>query len=213
MGAQLPDLSRPEFGRRLRASVGEELSDHLPERACAALWEHYRELRRWNPRLSLVGPGTAERAVERHYGEALAALPLLAAAATLLDVGSGAGFPGLVLAAVRPDLAVTLVESRERKWAFLQAAARRAGLSCRCLNARVDAAFDPGPMDLVTWRGIHLPAETRAALAARAGRVLVWSGAAEPAPPDGWRGARRVALAGSERRRIVEWVPREELTG
>ena len=42
----------------------------------------------------------------------------------LVDLGSGAGFPGLVLAAARPDLHVTLVETRERKWSFLLAAAR-----------------------------------------------------------------------------------------
>ena len=56
------------------------------------LWLHYQELRRWNPTLSLVGPGTAGEIVERHYGEALAALPLLRPGPqVVIDAGSGAG--------------------------------------------------------------------------------------------------------------------------
>jgi 16S rRNA (guanine(527)-N(7))-methyltransferase RsmG len=203
MASPLPDLSQESFVARLRACAPEALS----ERTCAALWAHYRELRKWNQRISLVGPGTAGHIVERHYGEALAALPLLDEAASVLDVGSGAGFPGFVLAAARPSLAVTLVEARERKWAFLQFAARRAELSVRCLNARVGATFRAPPVELVVWRAVQLPAGARAALASLAGRVLVWSGGDEPAPPAGWGCRRRIDLEGSERRRIVEWAP------
>lgn len=211
----MPELSRAEFVRRLGhclpAGGGERA---LPATVQEALWAHFQELRRWNPRLSLVGPGTAEQVVERHYGEALAALPLLGDANSVLDVGSGAGFPGFVLAAVRPDLAVTLVEAQERKWAFLQAAARRAQLSCQCLNARVGGALEIPQVDLVTWRAVRLPPEVVADLAAVSARMLVWIGADEPSPPSGWESARRVALMGSSQRRIVEWVggAREEKT-
>jgi 16S rRNA (guanine(527)-N(7))-methyltransferase RsmG len=202
MGALLPHLERPHFLARLSAVSPVALSGAAAE----ALWAHYQELRRWNERLSLVGPGTADEVVERHYGEALAALPLIDDARSLLDVGSGAGFPGFVLAAARPDLEVTLVEARQRKWAFLAAAARRAQLSCRCLNARVGAALEMPTVDLVTWRAVRLPASTVAALAAVGKRMLLWSGADEPAPPAGWRGARRIPLVGSAERRIVEWT-------
>lgn len=201
MAAELPDLAREEFVERLRAASPEPLT----AAALAALWAHYGELRRWSRRLSLVGPGTADAVVERHYGEALAALPLLDAATTLLDVGSGAGFPGFVLAAARPSLAVTLVESRERKWAFLAAATRRAELSCRCLNARVGAALDLPSVDLVTWRAVRLPEATLASLSALTRRMLVWSGAEEPSPPTGWGVGRRLPLPDSAGRWIVEW--------
>lgn len=208
MGADLPALSRAEFARRLRRCSPQPLAD----RAEGALFAHYEELRRWNRRLSLVGPGTADAVVERHYGEALAALPLIEPARSLLDVGSGGGFPGLVLAAVRPDLDLTLVEARQRKWAFLQSALRKAELSCQCLNARVGAALEIPPVDLVTWRAVRLPATVVEELAAASARMLVWSGADEPQPPAGWRPGRRVALAGSDRRRIVEWLPEERET-
>jgi 16S rRNA (guanine527-N7)-methyltransferase len=201
MPSELPEITSEDFVGRLRAVSPEPLTAATID----ALRAHYEELRRWNPRLSLVGPGTADRVVERHYGEALAALPLLDGVASLLDVGSGAGFPGFVLAAARPATAVTLVEARERKWAFLAAAVRRAGLSCRCLNARVGAAFDLPPVDLVTWRAVRLPEATLTSLSALTRRMLVWCGAEEPSPPVGWRVGRRLPLPESEKRRIVEW--------
>lgn len=203
MGSSLPDLTCEEFLRRLRACAAGPLS----EGACGALWAHYQTLRAWNPRLSLVGPGTAGSVVERHYGEALAALPLLDGVESLLDVGSGAGFPGFVLAAARPGLAVTLVEARQKKWAFLLAAARRAQLSCRCLNVRVGAGFESEPVAAASWRAVDLPEATRVRLASLAGRLLIWCGAKEPSLPAGWRKHRTVDLAGSEQRRIVEWLP------
>jgi 16S rRNA (guanine(527)-N(7))-methyltransferase RsmG len=203
MGSVLPDLVREEFANRLQACAPEVLTPDTT----ATLWLHYQELRRWNPRLSLIGPGTASRVVERHYGEALSALPLLEGASSLLDVGTGGGFPGLVLAAARPELAVILVEARERKWAFLQSAVRRARLSCQCLNARVGAALELPPVDLVVWRALRLPEAALVSLAGRSERMLVWCGAEGPSPPPGWQPGRQVFLAESEERRIVEWTP------
>lgn len=128
-----------------------------------------------------------------------------APAARLLDLGSGAGFPGWILAAARPDLDVTLVEARERKWAFLATAARHARLSCRCLNARVSEhslAELPDRIDLVTVRALRLEARTWKALLphlAPGARVLLWSGeVAEPLPAPFVAG-RTLALSGSHR--------------
>ena len=157
VSAELPDLDFAVFSERLRAASPVDVTDATAR----ALHAHYLELRRWNRALSLVGPAAAEDVVERHYAEALEGLPLLPASArTLVDVGSGAGFPGFVLAAARRDLAVTLVEPRERRWAFLQAACRRRGLPCRCLNARVDRPLPPDlpeRIDVVTLRALKLP--------------------------------------------------------
>ena len=203
MGATLQDLGPEAFRTRLTASSPETLTAATQD----ALYAHYQELRRWNPTLSLVGPGTADEVVERHYGESLAALPLLPPApATLIDVGSGAGFPGFVLAAARPNLQVTLVEAQERKWAFLEAACRRAALPCRCLNARVAAPLPadfPALIDLVTARAIA--PEALAPLLERlapTGRVLLWA----TGTPElgGLAAGRTIALPGSERRQIVE---------
>lgn len=111
----------------------------LSPAAFRALHAHYTELRRWNRRLALIGPGTVAEVLQRHYAESLAALPLLpppcagpaTSLRTLVDLGSGAGFPGWVLAAARPDLSALLVEARERKCTFLQAATRKAAAALR----------------------------------------------------------------------------------
>lgn len=209
MSAPLPSLTLDEFDQHLR------LLSPLPldGEALLALFGIYEELRRWNPRLALIGPGTADSVLERHFGESLAALPLLSdlRGGALLDVGSGAGFPGLVLAAVRRDLDVTLVEARGRKWAYLEAVARRAALPCRCLNARVESPLPqalPLRLDVVTMRAVRLPESAVELLAKRltgASRFLFWSGERAPALPSGFAVGRTVRLPGSQRRRIVEW--------
>lgn len=162
--------------------------------------------------MSLVGPGTLEGAVEVHYGESLAALPLLSmsAEATLVDVGSGAGFPGFVLAAARPGLRVTLIEARERKWSFLKAAALEAAVRLDCILGTVDRTLPaglPASVDFVTLRALKLPARAWQALTSNLadhGRVLVWAGREEPALPASFRVQRRLALSGSQCKQILE---------
>lgn len=210
MTPNLPELEPDNFALRLRAVAPEPLS----EAAVAALFAHYRELRRWSPRLSLIGPGTIEEVLDRHYGESLAALPLLPPpspeAAPWVDVGSGAGFPGFVLAAARPDLGAVLVEARERKWAFLRAAAVRAALPVECLNARVALPLPRGlPEHIggVTARALRLPTAVLAALAGRLaaeGRILLWAGAEDPDLPPSLAVRRSLRLAGAASRRILE---------
>lgn len=202
MGSPLPEIPLDQFRRGLQQVSPVELAEPV----VARLHSHYRELRRWNRTLSLVGPNTEEELLVRHFGESLAALPLLpTGAATLVDVGSGAGFPGLVLAAARPDLRVTLVEPRERKWAFLAAAARRAGLSCTCLNARVESPLPhglPEETDLVTSRALSLAGvlEPLAARVAPGGAFLLWLGQDGPPALPGFHLDRQVRLPGVYRR-------------
>lgn len=208
MGSALPDLSPTAFSRRLRSCAPVPLS----EQAERALYRHYQELRRWNPRLSLVGPGTADEVVERHYGESLAALPWIDAGSRLLDVGSGAGFPGFVLAAADPSLAVVLAEARQRKWAFLEAARRAAALSCVCLNATVGAAAAaalPAVLDVITVRAVKLAPRDLVALALRlppTGQVLLWSGRTDPVLPPSLVIAERRPLPGAHRH-LLRAVP------
>jgi 16S rRNA G527 N7-methylase RsmG len=212
---QAPPLARDDFARRLTGAAPVELVPAVVD----ALYAHYRELLRWSGRMSLLGPGDADLAPERHYGEALAALPLLpAGSGTLLDVGSGAGFPGLVIAAARPDLAVTLLEPRERRWAFLMAACRSAGLACRCLHGRLDLPLSPdlpASLDVATIRALKLDVSLFDALAERltpGGRILLWAGENDPELPPGLEVRRSVRLEGSRVRRILEvrqWKGRE----
>ena len=83
-------------------------------------------LERWQKAINLVSRTTLGDVWRRHVLDSAQLKPLIPAEAkTLVDLGSGAGFPGLVVAALRPDLEVTLIESDARKAAFLGEAARR----------------------------------------------------------------------------------------
>lgn len=206
MGVALPTITEEQFARRLESVLGRPVVRELVVR----LYVHYEELRRWNPRLSLVGPGTADELVERHYAESLMALPEFEAPrGCLADLGSGGGFPGWVLAAALPEWEVTLVEPNSKKRAFLFAAARRANFSVQVLGARVERVLPAGfpeAIDRITVRALKLTASTLAAVADRlnpAGRMLVWAGANEVPAPDGWTVARSLPLPGRTRRIVV----------
>lgn len=204
------------------AAFAAEIQQHSPElltdECVRALHVHYRLLLQWNERISLIGPGTVSSVIEAHYAESLAALALLPATAseggTLIDIGSGAGFPGLVLAAARPQLRASLVEARERKWAFLKTAVAASGLRAECILGSVDRALPvgiPPQVDWLTLRALKLPVRAWRALASRLterGRVLVWAGREKPAfPGDLLRVARTLSLPGTHWKRILELEP------
>jgi 16S rRNA (guanine527-N7)-methyltransferase len=106
----------------------------------------------WNERHNLVARSTLPDLWRRHFWDsAQLAYHVPATAKTLADLGSGAGFPGLVLAAMRPDVAVTLYEATTKKCAFLQAAAERMALHVEIENARMED-LSPRPFDVVTAR-------------------------------------------------------------
>lgn len=100
--------------------AGELAAEHLER-----LWRHYELLCRWNRVLNLTRVLTVEDAVVRHYCESLfVALHLPPEPVSVLDIGSGAGFPGVPMAVFRPDCHFTLAESHRRKAAFLREATR-----------------------------------------------------------------------------------------
>jgi 16S rRNA (guanine527-N7)-methyltransferase len=89
------------------------------------LEKHFLLLQRWNRRLNLTSLRNPEEIIERHYGESLvlgAHLP--AGKLSIVDIGSGAGFPGIPVAVLRPECSLTLVESHRRKSVFLREASR-----------------------------------------------------------------------------------------
>lgn len=93
----------------------------LPPGVAEALEVHYEQLLRWNQRINLTGIRDPAEIVVRHYAESLYLAGLLPSGALrLADVGSGAGFPGVPIAAYRPDCTVMLVESVGKKCVFLR---------------------------------------------------------------------------------------------
>ncbi|MFH1035163.1 MAG: 16S rRNA (guanine(527)-N(7))-methyltransferase RsmG [Pseudomonadota bacterium] len=102
------------------------------------------ELLRWNQRINLTGFGDERGVWVGLFLDSLALLPHVRGP-NLLDIGSGAGFPGLVLALARPALAVTLLDGRAKRVSFQKQAARLLGLSnVRCLQGRAGQGALPG---------------------------------------------------------------------
>jgi 16S rRNA (guanine527-N7)-methyltransferase len=95
---------------------------------------------RWNRRVNLTAICDEDGILSRHFVESIAcARALPAEIGTLLDFGSGAGFPGIPIALCRPEISVTLAESQGKKAAFLQEAVRVLRLSTRVLAARAES--------------------------------------------------------------------------
>lgn len=114
---------------------------------------HIDILRQWQEKINLVGRGTLDDIWLRHVFDSAQLLPLLPPGATrLVDLGSGAGFPGLVLAILGvPD--VHLIESDQRKAAFLREAARLTQTKITIHNARIERVA-PFAVDVVTSRAL-----------------------------------------------------------
>lgn len=205
-------LPLPNFACELReATVA--LGVEVPrEETVQRLHGHYLELLAWLPRIDLMGPKEMEEIFSRHYAESLAGCALLPGApARILDVGSGAGFPGLVLAAARPDLDWWLLEPRRKRAAFLRSALGRAGAGGAVLSATLSEAtrsLEPGSFAGATVRALRLTAHDLTCLErllAPGGAVWVWEGGRPPGDFRGWERGRRAQLGASSRRLLQEY--------
>lgn len=130
---------------------------------------------RWNARTNLSAVRDEEGILRRHFVESIAAARALPAGiTTLLDFGSGGGFPGLPIALCRPEIAVTLAESQGKKAAFLQEAVRVLGLSTKVHAQRAELLTER--FDCVTLRAVdHMEkaVEAAAQLVVPAGRLAL----------------------------------------
>ena len=161
----------------------------------AELLQAYADLvAEWAPRLDLVSPGDLPRFYERHIEDSLKALPVVSACppGPAVDVGSGAGLPGLPLAISDPTRHWRLLEPRKRRAAFLEEAVRTLSLDCEVLVLTAEqAATDPGLAGnhmVGTARALAAPesaSELIAPLLGPGGRAIVWVGAGTPDSRDG----------------------------
>jgi 16S rRNA (guanine527-N7)-methyltransferase len=116
-------------------------------------------LLKWQQRTNLVAASTLSRLWTRHIADSLQLLPLAPAARTWVDLGSGGGFPGMVVACAlpeRPGGKIHLVESNTKKSAFLREAARLIAVPALVHGARIEdsvASFDES-VDVVTARAL-----------------------------------------------------------
>lgn len=111
------------FSQALRDHAG-EFALRFRDEDILRLSSYYALLLKWNPRLHLVAPCSPEQFATRHILESLLLLRHLPSDASVVDVGSGAGLPIIPCLILRDDLRATLIESSQRKAAFLREALR-----------------------------------------------------------------------------------------
>lgn len=118
---------------------------------CGSLERYAGVLRKWQKRFNLVGPSTLNDIWGRHFLDSAQLLPLISGdAPTIVDLGSGAGFPGLVLSILGAG-DVHLVESDANKTEFMRQAIRETGAGANLHRTRIEV-YDGPPADVVTSR-------------------------------------------------------------
>ena len=147
---------------------------------------HYHLLKQWNARMNLTRIDSLEDAVRLHYCESLfVGTRLPAGPLRVVDVGSGAGFPGIPIAIFRPECTVTLVESHQRKGVFLREVSRNLK-NVTVITGRAEN-LEPG-FDWLVSRAVAVPDVLKLKLA---DNLVLLTGDEE--------------LAGFDRREPVPW--------
>jgi 16S rRNA (guanine527-N7)-methyltransferase len=143
-----------QFESALAAALSAFGIDALTGRQASQLAKHYSMLREWNRRINLtriIEPGDAARL---HYADSLFGGRFIESARTLLDIGSGAGFPAVPLAVLRPDAHVTALEANQKKALFLNEAKDALGLTnFKVAPVRLES-FDLTKFDLLMSRAL-----------------------------------------------------------
>jgi 16S rRNA (guanine527-N7)-methyltransferase len=136
--------STPEVARRAFSSERLALAERYVELLATAGVER-----------GLIGPREAPRLWDRHVLNCLAVGSLVRPGATVVDLGSGAGLPGLVLAIGRPDLSITLVEPLLRRTVFLEEVVDELALQrVRVVRGRAEEQHGRGQFEVVTARAL-----------------------------------------------------------
>ena len=167
--------ARLDFRQALRADTTERLERYL------------RELLRWRRAVNLVGPSDPQRIADELIADAVPLASAVAASEHLLDLGAGAGLPGLIVALLRPDARVELWEPRERRAAFLRAAAQAtAATNVQVVCRRAGAQDSDLPHTLFSARAVWPPGEWLevAARLSRPGARIALHADAAPAVPE-----------------------------
>jgi 16S rRNA (guanine527-N7)-methyltransferase len=160
------------------SAIRDLLTPYLPEIPATLILQlsaYLDLLLKWNARTNLTAIREPEEIVRRHFGESLFAARHLdtanlePAAITLLDFGSGAGFPGIPIALLHPNIQVTLAESQNKKSSFLREAVRTLNLSnVEVWAARAETIPASRQFRIVTLRAVD---NMEAALAVARGRI------------------------------------------
>ncbi|MGA9772934.1 MAG: 16S rRNA (guanine(527)-N(7))-methyltransferase RsmG [Blastocatellia bacterium] len=156
-----------QFKTALEAILADFAIADLSEKQIAQLVKHYSLMRAWNRRVNLTRIVEPCEAARLHYADSLFGGRFIIDARRILDIGSGAGFPALPLAVLRPDSEVTALEANQKKSVFLNEARDDLGLAnFRVATARLES-FDLTGYDLLTSRALDRAEEVLPSVIAR----------------------------------------------
>lgn len=149
----MPELERANLAAQLEQGLA-ELSIALDREAQAKLLDYVALLQKWNRVYNLTAIHDGEKIVSNHLLDCLAIVPHVSGR-NVLDVGSGAGFPGIPLAIAKPGIRVSLLDSNQKKAAFLkqtvvELALKNANVVCE----RVESWRPAGKFDLIITRAL-----------------------------------------------------------
>jgi len=127
------------FEKSLKAGF-DELGLTIPEEAEAAYLRYLELLTDWNTRMNLTAVTDPDEAAVRHFADSAAMLRFadIPQNARLIDVGTGAGFPSLPCAVLRPDLKITLLDSLRKRLDFLTCVTGELKINASCVHARAE---------------------------------------------------------------------------
>ena len=155
------------FRLTLEATVESFGLEPLTVKQLDRLVEHYTMLCKWNRHINLTRITKPDQAARLHYGESLFGALFVGEARSVLDLGSGPGFPGVPLAVLRSDLLVTALEASQKKALFLNEVKEALDLSnFSVVRARIED-FDWKTYDLLTSRALDRAEEILGSVAAR----------------------------------------------
>jgi 16S rRNA (guanine527-N7)-methyltransferase len=187
-------------GSRLNQLLADAGLDPLSSELTGKFAEYCSLILRWNARVNLTAIRDEDGILARHFVESIAcARALPAGIETLLDFGSGAGFPGIPIALCRPEIMVTLAESQGKKAAFLQEAIRVLEISAKVHPHRAELLA--GRFDCVTLRAVDRMGE---AVGAAGGLVAPGGWLVLMSTWDELSGLQRAAGAGFSWSRVVQ---------
>lgn len=129
------------------------LEGRVPRQALDRIVAYCELLERWAARHNLVRVATRRELVERHVLESLAVTEHLGPTGRLVDIGSGAGLPGVPVLCAMDGWSGILIEPRQKRWTFLSLVVRELGLQARVERTRYEAVEESG-FDLVTARAV-----------------------------------------------------------
>lgn len=203
-------MNRASVGARLNALLAGAGLEPVDEATAARFADYLALLLKWNSKINLTAVRDEEGILARHFVESIAcARALPAGIESLLDFGSGAGFPGIPIALCRPEMKVTLAEAQGKKAAFLLEAVRVLGIGARVHAGRAEELT--GRFDCVAMRAVDRMAEgvkSAGVLLRRGGWLAVMTtgretGRVRAAAGTGFRWADAVTLPGGTDRVVM----------